>query len=300
MSPETTNSTSGYWDNIDHHVGAALRDAFWLSHPLVRARINRRITGHENRWPTDFLKRFLGSHTLPRCASIGCGAGALERDLLSKGIAQHVVGVDIGEEPLAYARSERDRVGIDPSVLEYVRADATGYLAHQSNLDAIFFHGSLHHVDEIDATLRLASEALKSSGILYADEYVGPSMHQWNLRRLLLPNLFHSLLSRHVRRVRLVRAPRNPEDPTEMIRSHAIMPGIRRHFHVEAIRDYGGNLLALIYPNLRRPSPGRPRPTTSDLDRAVDFLANAEDWLLSHGARSHHSIVIARTKSHSG
>jgi hypothetical protein len=63
------------------------------------------------------------------------------------------------------------------------------------------------------------------------------------------------------------------------------------------MRGYGGNLLALIYPNLRQPSAEGARPTVEDLDRAVTFLADGEDLLLRRGAiRSHHAVAIARRR----
>ena len=42
----------GYWNSLDRHTD--LRE-IWMSHPLVRRRINLLITGEENQWPTAWL-----------------------------------------------------------------------------------------------------------------------------------------------------------------------------------------------------------------------------------------------------
>jgi SAM-dependent methyltransferase len=294
-----TTPIAPYWNDLSHHIGSSIEDAFWLGHPLIRARVNRRISGNESVWPTDWLRDHLGSRLpLEHCLSIGCGTGPLERDLVQKGIAARIVGIDIEDEPLVHARQEREKAGISPDQLAYVRADARQFLSSQASLDGVFFHGSLHHFDRLDDLLQRVSAALRPGGLLYVDEYVGPSMREWNWRTLFLANLFHNLVSWKVRRVGLIRAPRNPHDPTEMICASEIAPAIRRHFQIEAVRDYGGNLLSLIYPNLQRPAPDRARPTREGFDRAVTFLLDVEDYLLRYGPlvglRSHHSIILAR------
>ncbi len=287
-----------YWNDISHHIGSPIEEAFWLSHPLVRERVYRRVSGDGNTSPTDWLRQKITPRLpLERCLSIGCGTGHLERDLVWKRIASRIVGIDVVDEPLDYARQETARVGLTPSQVDFVKAEAREFLPTQSNLDAIFFLGSLHHFDRLDDLMTRVSAALRLGGLLYVDEYLGPSMHEWNWRSLFLANLFHNLLSWNVRRVGLVRAPRNPDDPTEMICSSEIRQAIQRHFRVESTRDYGGNLVSLIYPNLRRPSPERSRPTRQQFDRAVRFLLDCEELLLRYGrfvgVQSFHSVILA-------
>lgn len=286
-----------YWNDLSHHVGS-IQELFWLSHPLVRDRVYRRISGDIRFGAIHWLAGYLASETpLERCVSIGCGTGGLERELVANGIVTRIVGVDVEDEPLAYARRERDTAGIGADRIDYVKTDARDFLSRQSGLDGVFFRGSLHHMDRLDDMMARVSKALRTGGLLYADEYVGPSMHQWNWRTLFLANLFHNLLSWKVRRVGIIRAPRNPDDPTEMICSSEILPAIRRHFVVETRRDYGGNLVALIYANLQRPSADRAHPTQQEFDRAIEFLLDSEDRLTRTARlRSHHSIVVARPR----
>ncbi|RMH22863.1 MAG: class I SAM-dependent methyltransferase [Acidobacteria bacterium] len=295
-----------YWDKVEHHLGRRHLERMWMDHPRVRARINRRVTGDPGRWPTDWLcQRLAGRLPLARGLSIGCGTGGLERDLLRKGVVRRITGVDLGEEPLAYARRAAEETGLGAAV-DYVRADARRYLEqHPRAFEAVFFHASLHHFDRLDELLSAVRRALVPGGVLYLDEYVGPSMGDWGVRLLLLPNLVYYALPKALRRPRLVRTPRNPDDPTEAICAAGIMAAVERHFDVRARRDYGGNLVSLLYPNLRRPGEGAASPSAALFDQAVDFLLDLEELLLRYpwlpgGGRSFHSVVLAQAVEEDG
>jgi hypothetical protein len=107
--------------------------------------------------------------------------------------------------------------------------------------------------------------ALAPRGILYVDEYVGPSRDEWGWRHLLRWNVVYRSLPAAARRTHVIRRPINREDPTEAIASSGILPAVESHFRVLARRDYGGNLLAPIYPSLlRSDQPGGPPPELFD------------------------------------
>lgn len=263
-----------YWDKIEHHTDTS---DIWMAHPLVRAAINRRVSGDADVWPIAALARFLRGRVFESALSIGCGTGGLERSLIADGIVRRITGVDASEPALAEARR------LAPEV-EYVAADVRPFLEGKS-FDAIFFHQSLHHFDALDDLMSRVRNALRPGGILYVDEYVGPSRDEWNPLKLVGPNIAYRLLPAGTRRAKLVRAPVNREDPTEAIRSSQIVPAIERAFNVIHRRDYGGNLLALLYPNMRRDSPR--------FHAAVAQLVAREDALLASGARSFYCVMIA-------
>jgi len=66
-----------------------------------------------------------------------------------------------------------------------------------------------------------------------------------------------------MRRPHLVREPINRQDPTEAIASSEIITAMERRFRIIDRRDYGGNLLSFIYPNLRK---------TPEFDRWIETL----------------------------
>ncbi|HUP48464.1 MAG TPA: hypothetical protein VNA04_06715 [Thermoanaerobaculia bacterium] len=66
------------------------RHVSWLEHPLVRDYVNDVIGG----WPMDWFERRLGRRRFERALSIGCGSGALERDVILRGICRRVDAFD--------------------------------------------------------------------------------------------------------------------------------------------------------------------------------------------------------------
>jgi SAM-dependent methyltransferase len=277
-----------YWDNLDRHAGGGLVEEMWLANRIVREAVNARIAGDPGRWPLDwFSQAYRERLPFGEALSLGCGAGALERDLLARGICRRITGIDVAGPPLEKAREDAAAAGMAGRI-SYLQADGREVLAHRAGqLDAVFFHGSLHHFDRLDDLLRLVASALKPGGLLYADEYIGPSRDQWHPLRLLLPNLAYYTLPPSVRRVGRIRAPINHEDPTESVASHEIVKAIGRTLKILERRDYGGNLLCLVYPNLKREA--------AELDRAVRRLLAWEDAVLKM-ARSHHTLIVAERR----
>ncbi|HKO00275.1 MAG TPA: class I SAM-dependent methyltransferase, partial [Thermoanaerobaculia bacterium] len=267
-----------YWNELAHHTDVS---ATWMAHPLVRAAINRRVSGDPHVWPIAALRQTLAARIpLGECLSIGCGAGGLERSLIEERIASHVIGVDEAASVIEEARRLAAGMPIDYEVV-----DARAFLrAHPQSFDAIFFHQSLHHFDELDELMELVARALRANAVLYLDEYVGPSRDDWPLWRLIAPNVAYRLLPRRVRRPHIIRAPINHEDPTEAIRSGNILRAVERRFRVVDRRDYGGNLLAVVYPNLKNPD-----------DAAVARLIALEERLLRF-APSFCTVLVAEPR----
>jgi len=283
-----------YWDDLERHRNL---DANWMNHPLVRRRINRRVTGDEHVWPITWLRSTLASR-LPfqNALSIGCGIGNLERDLLAQGVVSGIVGIDVSRSCVAEARQ---LASCSPGA-SYEVAEARDFLRQGRGFDAVFFHGSLHHLDRVDEVMQLTREALVEGGLLYLDEYIGPSRFEWRWKDLLLPNAAYRLLPRSVRRVGIVRNMINHDDPTEAVDSSSIVPAIERWFQIVERRDYGGNLTELIYGNLRRPNE-QPASPPEEFDRSIELLLDLEEGLLRHagliGKGSFHTVIVARRGS---
>jgi SAM-dependent methyltransferase len=257
--------------------------------------VNRRISGQAEIWPLQWLRdRLIDRVPRPLAVSVGCGTGALERDLVEKEICGNVTGIDTVEQPLLRA-SELASHPPFRGRITYERADALEFLTNcPERLDGVFFHASLHHFSRPHEIVAASWRSLKPGGILYLDEYVGPSRRQWNPFRLILPNLVYWLLPPGARRARIVRAPINREDPTEAIASNEIIPAVLNRFRVLESRGYGGNWLALIFPNLRRPTSVNDSSAQKTLDRSVQRLLRLENVLLEKlRVRSYHTVLLA-------
>ena len=96
---------------------------------------------------------------------IGCGGGALVRDLVARGA--RVTGVEISEEQLAAAvRSDRG------SGARYVVGVAQRLPLADGSVDTVVFMRALHHVPPADMLdgLREASRVLRPGGVVYISE----------------------------------------------------------------------------------------------------------------------------------
>ncbi|MCA1732149.1 MAG: class I SAM-dependent methyltransferase, partial [Acidobacteria bacterium] len=223
---KSDSTDAAYWDEVGHHLGDERMLRFWLADTDVRAYVNAAVSGSPDVWAIEWFGReFRDLLPLDRCAVIGCGTGAIERDLVRRKLVRSVTAIDLAPAAVAFAREEAEREGLGEAI-RYEVGDAAGFLAENpASFDGIFFHGALHHLEPVSEILRLAKASLRPSGILYIDEYVGPSMSQWSWWRLVPANLAYYLAApRRLRRPRLVRAPRNPDDPSEMIDSASILP----------------------------------------------------------------------------
>ncbi len=273
-----------YWDDLAHHHGGEGIEEIWLSHPLVRAEANRLVTGDPTLWPTQWLKTQVSG--LTDGVSIGCGTGALERDVVSQGIVSRMTGIDSVPQPIEAAMRLADEAGIGDRI-SYVQADAVQWLkARPWSFDAVFFHASLHHFARPVEVLATVRNALRPGGWLYLDEYIGPARDEWTRLRLALPNLAYRLLPFGVRRPWLVRAPINCEDPSEAIASSSIVSAVRQNFDDVRIRPYGGNLLSVVYPNLHR--------TAARFDKAVSRLITFERVQRRLGASPYYAVILAK------
>ena len=257
----------------------------WMHEPRVRRYVNARVTGSEHRWPMDWFAERLVAAPFRRGLSLGCGEGALERDVVAKGVCAEVLGVDLLEEALERARGLAREAGHE--TIEYRRADMNRLALEPDAFDVVFFHQSLHHVENLEGCLETVRRALAPGGTIYLDEYVGPSRDGWRQSMLADAQAVYDRLPGSLKRRRRIAAPIDRSDPSEAVRSAEILPVLERHFRVVERRDYGGNLLALIHPYLLHDRLAGPRG-----EEALETLIEAEKRLLARGATSYYTVVI--------
>jgi SAM-dependent methyltransferase len=178
------------------------------------------------------------------------------------------------------------------AVSEYREADLSTFSLPPRSFEAAFFHQSLHHVAGLEHCLDQVVNALVPEGLLYLDEYVGPSRTEWRKGDLAAAQAVFSELPRALRRGSRLQAPVDWRDPSEAIRSSEILPTVTDRFEILRRRDYGGNLLALIYPLLRLD-----HLSQETRDGLIAHLIAAERSLLAEGAASYCTVVIARPRA---
>ena len=263
-------------------------DHYWGAQPLVRRAINRRVTGDPNRWPMEWFAARFAPEPLPLGLSVGCGAGQLERDALRKGICANLEGIDFSAESIDQARQEAEEAGLSRA-LRYRVGDVNALDLPPARYDVVFFHGSLHHVRSVERVLQQVRRALKPGGLLFLDEYMGPSRSEWTDARWAFARSAFDALPEDLKNRSRLMIPLPLDDPLESIRSSAIAPETRRHFRVVEDRPYGGNILWFVFPCLDM---GRLREDTSGV---LSRLISLEDHLLERGwVDSYFRVIVAR------
>jgi len=272
---------AAFWDRQVEHP----THHNWLGDLQVREYANRLIGGGEPLWPMDWFQRRY-PRTFPIGLSIGCGTGALERDVLRRGICDRVEAFDASERSLAAARKAASDEGMSDRI-QYRREDFDRVLLPRRAYDIVFFHQSLHHVSRMERLLWQVSRSLKPDGVLFLDEYVGPSRTYWDDRTVAWYRALYCLVPEETRYRRDLLLPVQWDDPSEALRSGEILSRLRIGFEIRDIRGYGGNVLAVLFPAIL---PGRVPPAL------VDALIGSERELLAGGAPHFYAVVVAKPK----
>lgn len=243
----------------------------WTELQQVQEVLNVRVTGDPAVNPYLHLVRTRLAGRLPvsRALTIGCGTGELERGLSPLGFATAHEGIDVAPGAVAKAAAAAREAGL--SHLRYRVADANALRLEPESLDVVFGVHSIHHVAELEHVFGEVARALKPGGLLFLNEFVGPSRFQWTDRQLEVVNGLLRVLPEQLR-VSLVdggvkRKARRPTpaeviatDPSEAVRSGEILAVAASFFEVLDVRPYGGTVLQVLLDdiagNFSRPDSG--------------------------------------------
>ncbi len=266
-------------------------DRYWGSQPLVRRAINRRVTGDPNRWPMEWFAQKYVPAAVPLGLSVGCGTGLLERDVFLKGICERIEGVDFSPEAIAEARRGAEEAGLARR-LDYRVEDINAIRLPRARYDIVFFHGSLHHIRNVEGVMEEVRAALKPGGLIFLDEYMGPSRSEWSDAQWGFARSAFDALPADLKNRSELAIPLPMDDPSESIRSSAILPAAKRLFEVLEDRPYGGNILWFVFPcmdiaRLREDETG-----------ALSRLIALEDHLLEKGwVDSYFRVLVGRRRA---
>jgi SAM-dependent methyltransferase len=252
--PDGNGTVAVFWDRRASGVAPSVR--YWTDYPPIRSHVNRLVTDAWWAYPTHGFKAGWAYRPLARGLSIGCGTGNLERDLRWLRICEEVDAFDVSPESIRIAREVSDREGIDRVRYEVGDCERMDYPCE--TYDAVFFHGSLHHMFEPRRLLERLVPALRPGGLLFLDEYVGPSRHEWRPEHLRHAQESFDQLPESWRVGATVEPPYDVNDPSEMAASSTILPAVRELFDVQWERAYWGNLLMPLLCRVDAREAGRP------------------------------------------
>lgn len=299
--------TSDHWSENQSGSSAFSPDVYWLAVPEVQARYqNQGSAGKSDHWVRYCLNEFLQDR-LPaeRMLSLGCGGGALERDLARLNAFKHCEGLDITQVSIDAAKQSALEEGI--SNLDYRCVDVENEPLGDSLYDAIWFNGSLHHIKQLEHVCQAVARALKPDGFLFFNEYVGPSMFDLTARQKEVMSAVYRLIPE---KYRINYLPENrgrvlPElpfpnpvevhrvDPSEAIRSAEILSVVEQHFDILAKNQAGGTLMQFLLSGIA----GNFKSDDPDSMAVLKLLFSIEDTLINVGdINSDFVVVAARAK----
>jgi SAM-dependent methyltransferase len=280
-----TEAARRFWDE---GAPGEPENHYWGAQPLVRRAINRRVTGDPNQWPMEWFARRYAAEPFGLGLSVGCGPGLLERDVLDKGICRAVDGIDFSPEAIAEAKRAAEEANLSRR-LAYRVGDVNALALEAGRYDIVFFHGSLHHVRSVERALAQVRRALKPGGLLYLDEYIGPSRSEWSDADWEFARSAFDALPDQLKNRRELMVPIPMDDPLESIRSSAILPEVRRAFRILEDRPYGGNILWFVFPCLDMAM------LREDQSGALSRLIALEDHLLENRwVESYYRVIVGR------
>jgi len=230
---------------------------FWQS-PVVRAAINRRITGDPELGPeTYFARRHGPSIIAPHVLSLRASDAKLEVAIVEAGSCERVTGLDDEQGRVDFAAGRvpeplRARIGFQLGTLErWQPAEPLG---------AVLSRSFLHRRADLEAVLDRLEAMLAPGGLLFVEDFVGPSQFQWTgaqldaINRLLArlpPELLTDLSSEDGRVKRTVERPdlgrRIAASSQEAVRSGEILAALDARFERVEVRPYGGAIFHQLF-----------------------------------------------------
>ncbi len=278
---------------------------YWMAHPAVRLRANLLASGDAGQDAYDRLAALLRLRgwTLPigRSVSIGCGFGALERDLSSRGLVREVDAYDIASGAVLEAERQARRLGL--LRLRYHVADLETIDLPPASVDVVFAHSSVHHVERLEALYAVVARTLRPGGVFHLHEYVGPTRFQWTDAQLELANAFLDGLPERLRRQPdgnpkpRLRRPTIEEmiaaDPSEAVRSAELVETLAPYFDIVEQRPLGGALAHIALGGIAQNFD----PASPEDDAILRHLFATEDAAMADGViGSDFATIVAMPK----
>ena len=276
---------------------------FPLSHPTVKAAMNRRATGSADRDGYWLLRQYLiqANVRLPieRAASLCCGAGALERGLVQQGIISRCTGYDLAAGALDAARAAAAAEHFDG--LTYVSRDLERDGLCEDVLDLVIAHQGVHHISNLESVFDAVRATLRPGGIFHLDEFVGPNRFQWTDRQIeemtawitSLPECYRTTQAGVVKMSvgRATVEDMLAHDPSEAVRSSAIERLVSDRFEILERRSLGGSLTMMAMADIGHNFD----PTSTEAVTHIERLLKREDELMLSGElESNFVVLIAR------
>ncbi len=275
----------------------------WWNIPAVQRRWNKMITGTEEQTPVTWVAQRWLTKGEYRAISPGCGTGHRELRWAATGKFRHIEAFDLSPNRIRFAQEQARKEGLS-HIITFSVADVNGVDFPPDTFDVIIVEDALHHFRPVEAVVHQFYTWLKPGGLFIMNEFVGPRRFQWSREQLTIATAALRLLPPEYRRLyrtgRIKRRVYRPglirmwlQDPSEAVESDRILPTVQHYFQVEALRGYGGSLLAIVLNGIAHHFV-HDDPETR---RWLALLFGIEDYFLNRGVLSHDYVFLVARKS---
>ena len=113
-----------------------------------------------------------------RGIAVACGNGLIELDLVKRGIVERFECFDFAEQRIAVGRTRAEQAGLGDRV-HYHASDAFAEVTGEGEYDFVHWRNAIHHMLDTREAIAWSARCLAPGGVLYLDDYVGPSRFQY-------------------------------------------------------------------------------------------------------------------------
>lgn len=220
------------------------KEKYWNDFPEVLEYINRKVSGDPKKWIIPYFKEKYASKPFKNALFINCGNGWVERDFINLKIVKKATAFDYSKDLLEQAKKLRGKMPI-----KYIQADVNKIGFKKNEFDLVVNFAALHHVQYINRLCVMIAKSLKSEGVFFNYDYVGPHRNQypfslWRKIKKVNDNLplkyrKNPLNYPHVATMLI-------DDPTEAIHSELILQKLEYYFNSTERKDIGGGIAYTI------------------------------------------------------
>jgi SAM-dependent methyltransferase len=239
------NATADFWDERE----TALAPEYWWNIQTIRELVLKRITGSPDlSW---FTKKILARKTpFGRVLTFGDGHGMAAEAFQRKKDTSEVISINLSAGEGKRFQETMESVAMDKPY-RFVQANANTYEYEQLGMfDTIIDVGAFHHFEKFETLFPRINQVLKKDGLLYIDEFVGPSKYFFKneiveIINECLQTLPKSLIAdrRLVKQADFIDLWKRCPDPSECVRSGDLDKALRDNFQLLECDDVGGTLL---------------------------------------------------------
>ena len=222
----------------------------WQDNPQFSSYIKEQISPDYEAGVHGAIRAATGNKSLQHGISVGSGTGDNERGLIAAGLVESFDLFEVSKDRIAQSKALAEKAGVSDRLTHHL--DDALQRDFAGTYDLVYWEHSLHHMFDVDHALAWSVRALKPSGLLVVNDYVGPTRLQWRRQEVSLVRQFlrqnESILDVNPRRVRHGSAFRRLKqflrDPSEAPQSDRIEAAYERHTGAK-IKALGGAVIHL-------------------------------------------------------